>query len=199
MAQWGYPQVGHTQRSMGGPPAEVLKQAGGNTVFQCPSIFLYSPFLFLPILPNMESPPQKSRFCWKYVILFSHNLHNWNIQAVITTFTFYTSGRCCHQFSKSPVPFSVALKRRVSLVSSSPLPLNSSLSHSDGMLDSPVRQCWTSINSDACGYPPSFVLSRLTPSFLPTAGRRYEAGSWTSLDLQCPPTSSLPTFRCPGG
>lgn len=58
-----HPHVGRIQRSMGGPPAETLKQMAGNPFLHCMLVFSVDSFPFL-LSPQSQVPPHKPKCYW---------------------------------------------------------------------------------------------------------------------------------------
>lgn len=165
-AQGWTPQVCHSQRPTGWPPAEVLKQTAGNTLLQSPFMLSASfPFLSLPqaqsfILRNLgvgrEKQVSPAATCTPGTA--------WNS---LTTFAFcLLHGKGPHWHSQKPSHLQCCPGEGFPSwqIPSSFLHPNSSLSCSYGMPDSPLRKAGPpqTFSQVATGihpvlYPPDFL------------------------------------------
>lgn len=175
----------HFQRSVGRPPAEILKQTAGNSFLQCPLIFLSASFPFFFLALVMEVSSQKSSVV-KWVPPAA--THTTGLVAHLTTFSFHLlCQRGCIWFCQIPVPCSVILGKEGWLCEF--LCLLYLKTH----LYSTLMACQISLSgkldlhkfSIGHGYLPSFALSQFPSPTLPLQG------------VGVGPAYGLPWIHCP--
>lgn len=127
-------QVGYSQRPIGRPPAEIPKQTARNVFLQCPLVFLSASLPFLSLLELQRCLLSNPGAAVRNGSLQLQHKQPGSLSLITST----SCGR-----EVSTVLCTVTLGREGALRWGGAFPFavpsNSSLSHSDGVLGSPVR------------------------------------------------------------